>query len=257
MFRNEVPPSLCCSRLLLPAAFCALSFWANVANAGFMQSFPFSTSDNGSGNPVDVKVTFDTDYTTNTIVVTLENLVVNPVAVNQNLTGLFFSITTGQSSGTLDSSMADEVNVDEFGTPSAGSLGVSTGWLLINDAMDPILGTTGLYLDQLTAPGSAHSIIGAPDGSNVYSNAKGSIADNGPHNPFLDQVAKFSLTVAGLDATSQIGGVTFQFNTSAGTYFTPPELIPGVPEPSSLVLLSMGGLAVLGSRFRRHRLMAA
>jgi hypothetical protein len=105
--------------------------------------------------------------------------------------------------------------------------------------------------------GPAHLIVGPPGAGNVYSNANGSIAGNGPHNPFLNQSASFTITGANITAATNDTAVTFSFGTTAGINIPGVPGVP-IPEPSSLVL-SMVGAGFLGSigfyrSIRRRRL---
>jgi hypothetical protein len=120
----------------------------------------------------------------------------------------------------------------------------------------PSLSGTSGYLDVLAPHGAgpAHLVIGPPGGGGTYSNAKGSIAGNGPHNPFLDQSATFKITGLGITPNSTITAATFSFGTTEGG-----NLLPGfgaVPEPASLVssaiAASLLGMIVLCRKRRRH-----
>lgn len=239
------------------AAICVgwLVVSTNSANAGFMQTFQISSPTAGGGHPVDAKATFDIDDAADQITITLENLTIDPTSVNQNLSGLFFSVTTGQTSGTLDSSSGTELFVNGDGTYSTGST-VSTGWALLDGVVDPNSGTTGLQLDLLsTSMAPAMTIVGAPGANNLYNNANNSIT-GAPHNPLLNQVATYVVSISGLTADSRIGeNVTFQFNTAADTFV---NATVDTPEPASSVLLGMGILGCLGCcRLRRKTSAAA
>jgi hypothetical protein len=59
----------------------------------------------------------------------------------------------------------------------------------------------------------AHTIIG-PAGSGGYTNADGSIAGNGPHNPSLDRTATFTLD----DISARNHGWTGPVSRNAGRY---------------------------------------
>ena len=100
-----------------------------------------------------------------------------------------------------------ERNIAADGTFTDGNV-VDTGWALSN------VGST-FHLNVLgTAIGPAHLIIGGPDHSSVYSNANGSIAGNGPHNPFLGLSAVFLIVDPGITADTQVSNVVFSFGTS-------------------------------------------
>ena len=57
-----------------------------------------------SGQPVDATATFTTS--TDQIVVVLNNLIVNPTDVSQNISDLFFTVSTGQTSGTINQGLS-------------------------------------------------------------------------------------------------------------------------------------------------------
>ena len=168
---------------------------------------------------------------TNTITITLTDIAVNPTDVLQNVSGFVFSTSSGSAgSGLVDATGATYVNVGVGGvatTPSVaqaiwGFSGTSTQYVL---TWNPGAGGTG----------PAYTILGAPGAGGVYSNANGSIANNSPHNPFINQVATFTLDIDGITSATTLSGITIMFGTS---WSVPPP--PSVPEASALTLLSTG-----------------
>jgi hypothetical protein len=195
------------------------------------------------GNPVAARAVFTTGA--GTIDIALSNLLVNPLTIAQNLSDLTFHVSTGESTGTLSSSSGLERTIAANGTFTDGAA-VAAGWVLTNPGGD-------FHLDVLSGPGHAgpaHTIVGLPNGSNVYSNANASIAGNGPHNPYLTGDVTFSLNVAGVTAASSIEDVVFSFGTESGNDVPGETTIPRVPEPSTLLLLGAGlsGLGLLARR---------
>jgi hypothetical protein len=188
---------------------------------------------NAGGQPVNVEAIFVTSASTLTI--TLQNLQANPTSLIQCPSDLIFTVDSGSTlaGSTLTTSSGQEITVNAGGTFTLGST-VATGW-----PYDPTAGEVNVL-----APGGAgptHLIIGPPGPGNLYSNANGSIAGNGPHNPFLNQSASFTITGSGITANTTITSATFSFGTTSGVNV---QGVP-VPEPHSLVL-SLTGIGVIG-----------
>jgi hypothetical protein len=154
---------------------------------------------------------------------------------------------TGSTVGSsLANSLGSEITVNGDGTFILGS-NVSTGWVYTTGT------PTTLSLDGLGAgaAGPKHLIIGPPGPGNIYSNADGSIAGNGPHNPFLNQSAAFTITGSGLTADTIISGVDFSFGTVANAIIVPG--VPSTPLPGTLPLFAsgLGALGLFGWRRKR------
>jgi hypothetical protein len=196
------------------------------------------------GNPVSATATFTT--LANEVQVTLTNTLANPTTVAQALSDLGFTLSTGQTlaDASIKSSSGTERTIASNGTFVDGA-SVATGWSL-DSSGSPIrlhlLGTP-------TAP--THTIIGPPDGSNVYSAANSSIAGNGPHNPFLAGTVTFDLTVNGVTAATTVTSAVFSFGTDEGNN------VPGVPEPASIIMLGLGAAGMCGYGWKKRRQVTA
>lgn len=216
--------------VFVPAVVALCACFVGISNAAVI-AYQTPAGSN-TGQPVSAKVTFTTSA--NTVDILLENLQADPKSVVQALSGLQFTVSTGQTSGTLASSSGTERTIAGNGTWTAGPV-AATGWSLSTVG-------SSLKLNLLSTPTAPdHTIIGGPDGANVYSNANSSIT-NGTHSPFLALSANFSVTIPGVTSSSSISAAIFQFNTSPGSEITGQV----VPEPASagLLILGLGGVAL-------------
>lgn len=218
-----------------------------VCGAGLAQADTFSTAGatgacapsgaqtagvtGNTGLPVNALATIT--ISAGSITVSLQNCFANPTAMGQVITDVSFSIagSSGGAFGTQTYALTPGViNISGTGVVTAASSGGNWGV----DSTGP-----NFHLTSLGFSGPDMGIIGP----GPYTNCNGSICGNGPHNPFINQIATFTVTgVSGLTANSTITRVVISFGTRPSTT---------VPEPGTLVLFGSGLLA-LGGVLRRR-----
>ena len=198
-----------------------------------------------------VSATATFHVTQGNVQIVVQNLFVNPNDVSQNVSDLLFSLPTAQSAQTVGSYnyTGASGSVANNGVFTPGGTLTSGGWNL------EFVGGA-IHLNDLGVAGQpAQTILGHAGPGGVYTNANGSIAGNGPHNPFLVGDVTFNVAIAGIDANTQVTGATFSFGTEPG------DNVPGgggppqgnmTPEGSSLFLMAPGLLPVMWFGIRRR-----
>jgi hypothetical protein len=212
--------------------------------ASASQIFVTPTGATTSGGAVNAQATFTASA--GSLSVTLVDLFANPTDVAQLLSDLDFTVSlTGTTTLTSSGSL---ITVNADGSTTAGATG-STGWTFSS------LGGNNYTLCDICGGGSgpANLIIGP----GPYTNANGSIAGNGPHNPFINQTATFTLSNSSITADTTVSNVVFSFGTVSGINVPggPPQgdVPGGVPEPATAALGGIGlVLTAVGVRARRR-----
>ncbi len=211
---------------------------------------------------VNVEARITLDATNQTILIQLMNHLSNPSSVTQLISGFAFSLSNvTPSSGTLASkSGAYDVSVASGGSWTGPTVDSSPSWILQSITSGQVTGVSNpsFFLCEICVGGGAPKdlIIGGPNpATNKYDAAGGSIAGNGPHNPFLlgtggIYTPTFVINVSGLTpitAQTKVTQVTFLLGTSLGAA---PDLgVPSVPEPATAGIM-LAGLALIGIRAR-------
>jgi hypothetical protein len=171
----------------------------------------------------------------------LENLQLNPTDAGQVISAINITLNGATTSASFNGAQP-ETFVNIAGNKTfATSAGTLAGWSLSH---------AGSVVSLTTS--NTDTIIGGPGGS-TYSNANGSLAGNGPHNPFIFEDGLFNLLVGGVTADSIVSGVTINFGTA--TDLVTAQLQP-TPIPAALPLFA-GGLGLMGFLARRRKRNAA
>lgn len=237
-------------RGFLPSVLLASLLVVSSAEAWVISFTLPSGAQDAAGHDIAATATFSSTVS-NLLEVRIENLQGNParssgnpiVEAGQIVTGLDFTLTSGQTGGSINAAPFTKATVQRTiavdGT-HVDVLDAAPGWGLASD------GAGGLKLFS-----QGLGIIGPPDAFDKY-------ATNTPFEPgtFLSGVVIFSLTIPGINSNSIANSAIFFFGdagvASSNCTLSCVQVI--TPEPSSLLLLGAGliGLAGLGWRTRRH-----
>jgi len=223
--------------LIIPAALFGIGLTPCASLGGFQVFDTIAGGVDLAGEAVKAEASFTTGN--GTITINLKNLIVNQKSIGQNVSDLLFTVGGAPSVASMTSSLSTARDVAADGTYTDLTPAVATGWALsISNGTIHLNGLAGAtYTPE-------HTLIGLPDQNNLYSNANSSIRGNGPHNPFLTNPTTFTLSVAGVTASTVISGVSFSFGTTAGDNVagTPVQVVPA---PNSAIL-ALAGVPMIG-----------
>lgn len=227
----------------------------NISHASFTgssQQYVFSTvagSTDAAGESVSAQASFD--ISSDSMVVTLVNLQTGIDSVGQNISSVFFSLSNCGSVLSLSpqdlSSSGKEVTVGNGGYVTSSQDNASLTHWQLSSSGDQV------SLNDLSGGGSPdQTVIGPSDSSNDYSSVNRSIYDNAPHNPFVQNEAKFTVKFPPglLGDNVKISDVKIGFGTQSGDNKNCYARV-ALPEPGTLPLLVIGAAAF--GLFRRSR----
>jgi hypothetical protein len=218
-----------------------------------------------AGETVNASAMFTTS--TDQVTIVLTNLLTSAqmISAGQAISDLSFTLSGDFQTGLVDSTdrsyTADFINIAGGPTPPKGTATSTTAtadrWFFSNVASTFLLEDLGAGQPKQTIVGSGGT---ACDPSPAYCNANSSIAGNGPHNPFIDGTATFTLNITGVTDATNITGAIFSFGTAAcDATENPGTCITGtseVPEPSASGVF-VAGAALIAAVFYRRRSVVA
>lgn len=200
---------------------------------------------NNNGEAVAANATITTGA--GTVTISLNNVESTVYDIGQVLTGLSFTLSSGNGTGAVLSSSADVVKISSNGSitnlgtnPIFGAVTIEesqySGWTL----------STGLSLD-LSVFGSGQPNFGVLNATQS-SGWNNSITGNNPHNPFSRGTVTFVMSVASVTSATDVTSGIFQFGTNqnGGHVVSIADGLSPVPEPTSLVMWGLAGLAAIG-----------
>jgi hypothetical protein len=164
-----------------------------------------------SGGPVSATASFTPGN--GFIAITATDTLADPTNAGQLLSGVSFTVSEGETTGTLRANAAIVREVGRNGTFSDFGSSI-TGWAL-NQNFNGGLRLCDLCTN-LGALGPSHLLIGPPAASGTYASADGSIVRNLADNPFDAGTATFLVNVPGVTVNSSIITAWFFFGTQDG-----------------------------------------
>jgi hypothetical protein len=177
----------------------------------------------------------------NMVTIRLANNLGNPSSINQALSGLALTFSTGQTVGSLTSSSGLEQYI---GVGTSTNIGVGpSGWLLMNNV--------GGGIQLCVACGSVGPARTIIHQSYTHNFLDGTIAGSSVNNTFLVGDVTFVLYVPGVTSGTYVTSATFTFGTVDQRRLTAYPAAPS-PEPATLLLLGTG-VAGVALRIRKRR----
>jgi hypothetical protein len=228
------------------AAVATALFAAASANAATIFVTPSGSS--GVDGPVSARAEFTLGA--GHLSLTIFNLLDNPTAAGQLLSGIKFDLSGASGSGALTTVNSGLIsNISAGGAYTAGAADPLTRWHATESG-------TNVNLTTLTGGKPNRLIIGPDDAGKFdttgkYSDANASILQ---HLPVVLGSATFEINIPGITALSDITNVIFNFGTAVGEVTAPgvpPEGGPTIPEPTVASLFGLGALALGMARRRR------
>lgn len=191
-----------------------------------------------AGNPVDALITVTTSA--NTISVELQNLVSDPLAVDQVISGVSFDLNLADTNAiNLTSSAGQLIQTPVQGQPpSNDTTDTINNWAV---SSSPGSNTTQVVLTSFLGSGPpSDGVIGLPGMNGDYNNANNSIT-NGHASPFILGQGAFAISLDGVTTDTKVSNIVFTVGTSKTDTVTASVV---TPEPSSLSMIGLSALFI-------------
>jgi len=237
------------------AVLFAIGWLAQAAEAALMFGTPANATTSGGTVSALAEITVNNG----SIEIVLTNLTENPGNAAQLLSAITFNASAASGSGALTTLNSGSVStISASGTYTSGVSDALARWKASET------GTT-ISVTTLSGGNPDRLIIGPDDAGNLdptlgglYSGVNASVIGD---NPSVLGSATFTVTVPGLNTSSAISNVVFQFGTTTGSNLVSGEntLVANAPpiahnpEPATLAIWGLGavGCAIYG--VRRHK----
>jgi len=217
------------------------------------QATPFSVSANTPDGPVAATADFTVSNGQIQIVLTNDLTPSQIISAGQTLSDVKFTLSNAPGNVNSASATGTEATINGSGGIASSTPGASIPrWVGAGPAPPGGQGTftiTGNTILLQTIGGGQPSELILPSGTS-FPNANASIT-GGQFNPFVVGPLTITLALSGVTASTTVSDVFLSFGTG------PDVEIPTnpVPEPSTLVMATMGLLGFAGYRMRRRHAM--
>ena len=229
------------SRSLLVCGFYCALILAQGAKAAVLEYITPSGSSGGDG-PVNAEAFFS--ISGGTLTVTLDNLLQDPTAAGQLISGIKFNISGATGTGTF-AGAGNVSTISAGGSYTAGTPSTLGQWEELRSGSTFTLDVfSGGKPQQMIIGPDSHGGFNPALGS--YDNANSSITG---HQPSVLGSATFTLTIPGITSGSTLSGIVFNFGTSSGEVSVNGQIVPDNGMTLALLGMALTSLLLFQRRF--------